>query len=226
MARHGKPTVMKRVSAPKVWKSVRKMSKYILRVSPGPHPSSEAVPLLLLLRDVLKLGGTLELRKLIKAGRVKVDGRVVKDKRFPVGLMDTVSIDDLCYRVVLSNGKLDAVEIDKSECNKKFVKVIGKQVVKGGKVQYKLSSGRVLLSDGKYSIGSTLLIELPSQKVLKTVEQKKGSKVLITRGKHAGEVATLQEIVSGRAVLKTKDMSFQTPEDYIFVIDDSIKVVK
>ncbi|RLG17249.1 hypothetical protein DRN75_03925, partial [Nanoarchaeota archaeon] len=71
--------------------------------------------------------------------------------------MDTVSIDDLCYRVVLSNGKLDAVEIDKSECDKKFVKVIGKQVVKGGKVQYKLSSGRVLLSDKKYNIGSTLL---------------------------------------------------------------------
>ncbi len=226
MARHGKPTVMKRVSAPRVWKSVRKMSKYILRVSPGPHPSSEAVPLLVLLRDILKLGRTLELRKVIKAGRVKVDSRVVKDKRFPVGLMDTVSVDDLHYRVVLDRGKLDVVEIDKVECDKKFVKVIGKHVVKGGKIQYKLSSGRVLLSDKNYDIGSTLLIELPSQKVLKTVEQKKGSKVLITKGKHAGEVAVLQDVIGGRAVLNTKDMTFQTPKDYIFVIDDSIKVVK
>ena len=85
----------KRLSAPKTYKIPRKVSKWVVKPSPGPH-NKEAIPLLVLVRDFLELADTgREARRIISSGEILVDGIVRKDYKFPVGLFDVVTIPKL-----------------------------------------------------------------------------------------------------------------------------------
>lgn len=46
---------IKRMAAPKSWAVPRKTSHWITKPSPGPHGTQESMPLLAVVRDMLKL---------------------------------------------------------------------------------------------------------------------------------------------------------------------------
>ena len=73
---------LKRLAAPKIYPIERKVKKFI--VSPrGPHPKEYSIPLLVIVRDILKLADVAkEARHAIKHGDVMVDGRPVIDQYF------------------------------------------------------------------------------------------------------------------------------------------------
>src|SRR5580693_8409872 len=85
---------LKRGAAPRSWTIPRKGTKWVKRPAPGPHAQDAAIPILLVLRDVRKLvSSAREARILLRQGSVRVDGRVVKDLAWGVGLFDTISLD-------------------------------------------------------------------------------------------------------------------------------------
>ncbi|MEM4788723.1 MAG: S4 domain-containing protein, partial [Ignisphaera sp.] len=93
MAKKGGSSHLKRLAAPAFWPILRKEYKWITKPSPGPHLLERCIPLLVLIRDVLKLAeNAREAKKIIFDGEVLIDGRVRRDFKFPVGLMDVVSI--------------------------------------------------------------------------------------------------------------------------------------
>ena len=103
MAKKGPKRHLKRLAAPVRWELPRKTHKFTVRPLPGAHPMSESLPLLLIIRDVLKYADNArEAKKIIKMGKVLVDGRVRKEEKLPVGLMDVVSLPeaDENYRVL------------------------------------------------------------------------------------------------------------------------------
>ncbi|TLZ94355.1 MAG: 30S ribosomal protein S4e, partial [Methanobacteriota archaeon] len=82
---------LKRLSAPRSWSTPRKTDFWIVRPSPGPHAIGESVPLGSILRDMLKLcDSAREARHILNNRGVLIDGRVVTDPKFPVGLMDVL----------------------------------------------------------------------------------------------------------------------------------------
>ena len=62
--------------------------------SPGPHKQRECLPLCLILRNRLKYALTYkEVTTILQQRLVKVDGKTRRDKCYPAGFMDVISID-------------------------------------------------------------------------------------------------------------------------------------
>src|SRR3989338_998866 len=215
---------LKLIAAPKTWFVPRKTNVFTLRPSPGAHSLSYGMPLGLLLRDELKLASTMgEARKIVNNKEVLVDGVARTDHRFIVGLFDVLSVPKFKkqYRMLLDKkGRLTLREINAKEAALKLARVVGKTALKGGKIQFNLHDGRNLVSDAKAKVGDTFVISLPAVSVTKILPVKKGSKVFLIKGKHAGDVGVLKEIKGMEATYTVDGADIDTAKDYLFVVGD------
>lgn len=211
----------------------KKQDVWVVRTNPGPHPKESSVPLSVLVRDVLNYAQTLkEAKKIISSGHVYVDGRVVKDYRFPIGVMDVVSfpVQGVSYRMVINTkGKLVPVKINETQTKVKIAQIKNKYVQSKGRVTVTLHDGKnIILSEEQksYSPGDSVVITLPKVKIEKHIPLKEGALCYIIKGKHIGEVARVVEfrdLGMGRkqAKLERDDgTSFYTIKKYLFPIDD------
>ncbi len=215
----------KRLSAPKTYKVPRKVAKWITKPSPGPH-NKEAIPLLVVIRDFLKLADTArEARRIIGAGEILVDGIVRKDYKFPVGLFDVVTIPklDKSYRILFDEkGRYVPREIEDADL--KLYKIVNKTVVKGGKIQLNLFDGTNILASNDYKTKDSLLMKIPEKEIVDHLKFEEGALVMITGGSHAGEIGRLKEykVVRSSApnlvTVEGEERDITTIEDYVFVI--------
>lgn len=210
----------KRISAPKGWRIARKDHKWATVPSAGPYPKKECIPLVTFLRDYVKLCDSAKEAERIVAGRnVLIDGRVITDPAFPLGLMCAVSIGELHYRITMGYNGLKA-NVTESPLTK-LVRINNIRCVKGGVFHYSTHDGRsILLKDKRYATGTTLKIGLPGQEIIEAYELKEGNMALITGGRHRGKVA---RITGTRAQLgSVSNMvtfdGFEVPSSLVFVI--------
>lgn len=228
---------LKRLNAPRSWVIPRKTNIYTTKPRPGAHAIERALPLGTVVRDFLKLAATgREAARVIGAGDIQVDGRVVKDAKFAVGFMDVVAVPKTkqAWRVFIDDkARLRLVPIEASQAGWKLVQINGKSTVTGGKTQLNLHDGRnLLVKKDDYSTGDVLRLELPTQKVLGHFPLKAGSSVLITDGRHAGEVAPVKAIEITRSHkpnlihLAVGAESFTTIKPYAFPIGDAANLPK
>ncbi len=215
---------LKLIAAPKTWFVPRKKNVFILRPSPGAHSLEYGMPLGFLLRDELKVASTMgEARKIISNKEVLIDGVARTDHRFIVGLFDVLSVPKLNkqYRMLLDKkGRLRLTEINAKEASIKLVKIVGKTVLKEGKIQFNLHDGRNIISDAKAQVGDTFMVALPAVKVTKIFSAKKGAKVFLIKGKHAGDVGVLKEIKGVEVTFTADGADIDTAKDYLFVVGD------
>src|SRR3989344_9243773 len=215
---------LKLIAAPKTWFVPRKTNVFTLRPSPGAHSLSYGMPLGLLLRDELKLASTMgEARKIVNNKEVLVDGVARTDHRFIVGLFDVLSVHKLKkqYRMLLDKkGRLRLAEVNAKESSVKLAKVVGKTALKGGKIQFNLHDGRNIISDAKAQVGDTFVVSLPEAKIAKILPAKKGSKVFLIKGKHAGDLGVLKEIKGVEATYTVDGADVDTAKEYLFVVGD------
>ena len=186
----------KRLSSSKVLAIPKKGKKWVTRPSPGPHPKERSLPLLVAVRDNLKLcDSAQEARRIIGNREVAVDMRLTRDYKRPLGLMDTVSIAKIKahYRVILDRkGRLQLVQIDEKEAGWKLARIEDKTTLKGGKTQLNLHDGRNLLVEkDEYRTGDVLKLELPTQKVMAHYPLEKGAVAMVISGAHTGEMSTV-----------------------------------
>ncbi|MBW2979107.1 30S ribosomal protein S4e [Candidatus Woesearchaeota archaeon] len=212
---------VKRLAAPRTWPIARRKHIWIIKPLAGKHPLDRGLPLLVILRDLLGYAKTRhEAKKIVNAGEVLVDGVKAKDLKMIVGLMDVLEFPKLneAYRVVINpKGKLHLIRIDAGEKNKKLCKVVGKKKVKSGKMQLNGFDGRNFLYDGDVKVGDSLLIELPSQKVLEHFKLEKGVVVYLTGGKHIGMLGKV-EGVDKEIKLVVGDEVIETDKQFVFVV--------
>jgi small subunit ribosomal protein S4e len=214
---------LKRLVMPTTWTTKEKKSvTWVARPNAGAHPLNEGMPILLIFRELLGLANTArEVRYMMKNKQVLVDGKRRTDYRFNVGLMDVISLPDIKeqYRISINNNrKLAPVKIDAKEANQKVCKIKGKGFY-NGKMQLRLSDGRVILADkGKYHTSDSIIISLPDQKIVEHLQFEKGSSVLLTGGKFIGKIGNVQEIKDETVVIKSKDETFETLKKYCYVV--------
>ncbi len=222
---------MKRYSMPAFWPLGRKQEKFVVSTHPGPHAKKGSFALRVLIRDVLGYAETAaEASKAVKSGEVSVDGRVVRDDRYPVGLMDIVEFPSAKKRfIVLPSRKgLSVAEVSASQPAKKLCSIKGKKLVKGGSYQLSLHDGRNILAGKqcKYKPGDSLLIELPGQKIAGHFPMKEGANATVFAGKNPGVSGKIKAIHRGktmteksRIVIDTKEGEIETLMDYVIVGD-------
>jgi len=239
MTRHGGQKTLKRLNTPAFLQIKRKHGKFFIKPAPGPHSSRLCLPLLHIIRDLLKIvDNHREAKKLIVAGHFKVDGKVVRNKSFPVGLMDVLSIEKLNkhYRILPdSHHGLILHEISEEESVFKLCRINNKKIVKGGHVQLNLHDGRNILIKVKdprtpkediYKRMDVLKISIPEQDIHKILKFKENNIAIIVSGKNIGQVGKIINILK-RFGPKASTVSIQhngghteTLYDYTFIIGE------
>jgi len=131
----------------------RKGTKYVARAL---RNSSNSLPLVIAIRDMLKLASTgKEVKKMIHEKKIKINGRDAKNLNDPISLFSILKADKNYILEILPTGRFELKET-KDEDRK--LKIIGKRTVKEGKLQYALHDGTNILSDKNFSIGDTLIL--------------------------------------------------------------------
>jgi len=201
-------------------------NKWAVKASPGPHSGLKSIPLLLVLRDVMKLANSSrEAKKILHDGNILVDGVVRRDYKFPVGVFDVITIPriDLSYRVFLDEKqRLSLRKISDPEV--KLCKITDKTIVKGGNTQLNLHDGSNIISDEySYHPSDSVILSLPERKVVKHITYKSGSLALVIGGAHSGELATIEDVRKTQSTMPNmtslhSSYDFETIEDYVFVV--------
>ena len=216
----------KRLSSSKVLAIPKKKHKWVTRSAPGPHSKDKSLPLLVAVRDNLGLCDTAqEARRIIGNREVAVDMTLTRDFKRPLGLMDTISIAKAkaYYRVLLDRkGRLRLVPIDEKDTKWKLVRIEGKTILKGGKVQINCHDGRNLRVDkDAFKTGDALKLELPEQKILAHYPLEKGAVAMVVSGAHTGEMSTVtnQTTTRGSAedLIEFAD-GFSTVKTNVFIV--------
>ena len=207
MTRHGGQKVLKRLNTPKFLQIKRKHGKFFVNPSPGPHPSRFCLPLLHIVRDLLKIVNThREAKKLIGLGHFKVDGKVIRDKNYPVGFMDVLALEKIKkYYRILPDSRYGLIlhEIPEEESIFKLCRINQKTTIKGGHTQLNLHDGRNILirikdprnpKEDAYKRMDVLKISIPDQEIVKMLKFKENNLALIISGKNIGQVGKILSI--------------------------------
>ena len=151
MGKKGKTGRLKRNPAPRFWPIPRKKFVWAPKPTSGPHPISNCLPLLLVIRDILGLAKTQrEAKIIISQGKLLVDGRIRRDVRFPTGLMDVIHIPEnkRSYRILPSKKGLILHPIEPDETKFKLSRIENKTIIKHSHLQLNLHDGTNIFCNG------------------------------------------------------------------------------
>ena len=178
MAKMGSRKHLKTYKAPKTWPIHPKEDTWTVKPSAGSHSIENSLSLTLVIRDILKLAdNSREAKRIINSGNVLVDGRVIKDYKFPVGFMDIIEIPKTgeVYRVLLDKkGRLQLNKIEENDS--KLCKIVNKSTIKGGKIQVNLHDGKnVIIDENDYNVGDVIDLKVPDHEINEVFELKEGA---------------------------------------------------
>jgi small subunit ribosomal protein S4e len=130
---------IKRTSIGKFWPIARKGTTFLAVAS---HDKNDSIPLVVVLRDILKLiKNKKELKRLINEKQIKVNQREIVEENYPINLFDVISLPAIkkSYRTLLSRKKkFTFEEITEKEAQTKVFKIISKKILRGKKTQLNL----------------------------------------------------------------------------------------
>lgn len=221
------PNHLKRLVMPRSWPLPRKTSVWVSKPKPGAHSLERGMPLNMIIRDVLGLANTnREVRAILNQGLVKVDGRVCRETRRSVGLMDVLTLGEDNYRCVLDhNGRLQYRPISADEASWKVCRIEGKTTIKGGRTQLNLHDGRNIIVDDPtaYNTGDSLKLNLPDQKILEHIRFGEGTRAYLIGGAHVGSTADVKEYIVKRSSMPNEVQfdGFGTVARNVFAIGDA-----
>ncbi len=241
MGKRGGKAHLKREESPRFWPIHRKEYVWTVMPTPGSHPIHRCLPLLIVIREILGIAETRkEAKKIVLNGKIFVDGRIIHDERFPVGLMDVISIpdNDKHFRILPSEKGLILNPISEEESKFKICRIENKKTLSNGNLQINLHDGRNLLihvedpqnpKEDVYNILDTLKLSVPEQEVLEHLKLEKESLVIFVDGNNIGKHGKVTSIIEQTGqkrrnflvtIQNEKGETFQTMLDYAFVIGD------
>jgi small subunit ribosomal protein S4e len=228
---------LSRLAAPRTWPIERKRSKWIAKPLPGAHNIQKSMPVVIVLRDILKIAAnTKEVKKLLYGKKVIVNGKSVNEPRFAVGLFDTISVIPTKehYRIIINKrGKLSLIKIPAEDAENMVLKVINKKILPQKKIQLNFSNGwNMLIKKDEYKTNDVVLFNINSKK-LTNMPFSKGASVFVVGGKHAGIVANFIDINETGILrknkiikLSSKGTEFESSIDNVFVVGSKTPAIK
>jgi small subunit ribosomal protein S4e len=229
MSRH-----QKRVTVPVSWPIARKTHAWVAKTSPGPHSSADSMPLVMVIRDMLKLvDNAREAKRALYEGKVLVDGKVQKDYKLPVGIFDVISVplNNQQYRVLKDEKGMFYLSLLEAGAVRKLARIENKTVIKGKKQQLNLSDGSNKLVEGEFKVGDSLVLSLPEKNIEERIGFEVGNLAMVVGGKHTGQTGKIKEIITVKSsqpnrVIISGDVEFETIKDYVYMIGKDQPVIK
>ena len=229
MSRH-----QKRITIPVSWPVSRKSHAWVAKSSPGPHSSAESMPLLMIVRDMLKLvDNAREAKRILYEGNVLVDGKAQKDYKLPVGIFDVISVPSLDqqYRMLKDEKGMFYLSLLEPGAVRKLARIENKTILKGKKQQLNFSDGSNKLADGDFKVGDSLVLSIPDKQIEDQIGFEVGNLAMVVGGKHSGQTGKIKEIITVKSsqpnrVIISGDKEFETIKDYVYMIGKDEPVIK
>ena len=177
----------------KFWPVPKKGTKY---VAVSLHNKNNSIPLSVIIRDILKLVKSVkELKKILNEKLIKINGKIIKDIKYPVELFDIININGKNYKTNFNGKKMFFEEIKKDD-GSKVLKIIGKKNLGNNKIQFNLMDGRNIISDEKANVNDSVVFDFNNKKIRKIVKMEKGNTAFVVSGKNSGMKGKIIEILN------------------------------
>ena len=201
MAKRGVYKHLKRIHAPKGWMLSKVGGIWATKPSQGPHKLRECIPLNYLLRNKLKLALNGNEAKLIvksKEGNVSINCKVRTDPKFPVGIMDIITINKtgINYRVNFDvKGRWRLVKISKEEAKYKLCKVTKRSMGPKRIPFITTSDGRTIrYPNPNIKEHDSIKINIETGEIVAFYKYKIGAPVFIVGGNNIGRAGNIEKI--------------------------------
>jgi small subunit ribosomal protein S4e len=172
----------------------RKGTKYLVRAF---NHINESVPILIALRDMLKLArNAKEAKNILKEKEIKINGKKVIDYHESIKLFNLLQADKN-YILYLLPTKKFTLEESKSK-DVRLCKVTGKRLLKNNTVQLNMHDGSNVMTKEKVNVNDSVYLDL-SGKIKKVVKLEKGKEVFVMEGRHAGQKGIISSIEGKKA---------------------------
>ncbi len=201
MGSKGNNRHVKRLAAPKYLHIGRKVNAYVTKPNPGRHTLDSSIAISTVLKEKLGVASSArEARRILKSSSVEVNGKVVRDSRYPLGFGDVIHFKPSKETFTIGVGNRGAVKVEKLEGKEhaRVFKVIGKYLAKGNKEMIRLHDGTVMASSKGVNVNDS--VHLKEGKVHDVIKLQKGARCLVINGLHATESGTISEIKTGTAL--------------------------
>jgi len=159
---------------------------------------------------------------------IKVDGKVRTDTHYPIGFMDTVSIEKTGQHFRLSfdtKGRFFLVPISQEDGKNKLCRVRGRSVGKKGVPVIVTHDGRTIrYPDPSIKVNDTILLDVAGNKVVDHVKFEVGNIAMVTGGFNHGRVGVIHNIENhdgGYRIVHLKDSrgsTFLTRDTNVFAL--------
>ena len=225
MSHKGNSRHINRFAASKYMGIRKKLSTYVAKPSAGRHTLENSIALLTLLKE--KMGVAADSREavmIIKSGNVLVNGKAVKNKRYPVGFGDTVMLKSTGTTFRIGVAKHGAIHVEEGGSGTRYVKVIGKYMGAGSQIMIRLYDGSVLSGNNEIHVNDSVAVK--GNSVGSVVKFSKGAKCYVIKGAHASESGMIKEINKGTATrtatveVDSGKGTFQTLVNNIMVVGE------
>ena len=229
MSRH-----QKRITVPVSWPISKKSNAWVAKASPGPHCAADSMPLVTIVRDMLKLvDNAREAKRILYEGKVLVDGRSQKDYKLPVGIFDVISVPALNqqYRMLKDEKGMFYLSLLEPGAVRKLARIENKTLLKGKKQQLNLSDGSNKLAEGDFKVGDSLVLSIPDKNIEEKIGFEVGNLAMVVGGKHSGQTGKIKEIITVKSsqpnrVVISGEEEFETIKDYVYMIGKDAPVIK
>jgi len=220
---------LKRHAAPTAWPIKRKNITFIAKPKPGSHKVKYVTPLVVVLRDVLNYAETSkEVKLIVHNSEVLVNGKQVKDVKFPVGMFDVLEIKKTAEKYVVLFDTFGKLKLVAAKDDSIYLKVAGKTQVSGGKYQLNFMNGFNVLATDKevksVKVNDTVVFDFIKKKIVSVLALKEGAFAYFFDGKFKGQFGEVKEFVSYNGLTKDVvkiqigDEVQSTAKDYAYVV--------
>jgi len=234
MGRRGPKKHLKRLAAPHHWMLPKSGGVFSFRPRSGPHKLRECMPIAIFIRYRLKyaLNGT-EVKKILMARQIKVDGKIRTDSKYPAGFMDVITIDKTGedFRLIYdTKGRFVVHPIRNDEASYKLCRVKSVSIGKNGVPFLCTHDGRTIrYPNPDCKVGDTVEVEISTGKIQNWVKFDSGNLCMITGGRNLGRIGTItsrDRHAGSFDIVHVKDASghsFSTRMSNIFIIGKGSK---
>lgn len=220
---------MKRLNAPRHWMVDKLLGVYAPKARPGAHKERESLPLILVLRNRLKLAlNRLEAMLITKQRFIEVDGRPKLDPKTPVGFMDVVSIPKAndYYRMLYDvKGRFVLQRVTEEQSKYKLLKVRKVYTSANNVPVAATHDGRTIrYPDPLINAGDTVKFNIETSEIMDFIKFKEGALVMVTGGANTGRVGKVTDVERHPGsfdivhVKDTNDNTFATRKGNVFLI--------
>jgi small subunit ribosomal protein S4e len=224
----------KRITVPVSWPIAKKTHAWVAKASPGPHSAGNSMPLVMVIRDMLKLvDNAREAKRALYEGKVLVDGKIQKDYKLPIGIFDVISVPSSGQQYRMLKDEKGMFYLSSLEEGKvrKLARIENKTFLKGKKQQLNLSDGSNKLAEGEFKVGDSLVLSLPDKNIEDRIGFKIGNLAMVVGGKHSGQTGKIKEIITVKSsqnnrIIISGDEEFETIKDYVYMIGIDQPVIK